>query len=107
MPESRSCSVVDDSRAPRAAARRTPEGSGFAVREAGHGAEALETCRAARAESGPDRPLVVPRTTGAGLERVVEALRAGAQEYVMKPCDEAILRGKLAQAGLLPPDERP
>jgi two-component system, chemotaxis family, chemotaxis protein CheY len=125
MAERRPCLVVDDSRVLRAAARRMLEGFGFAVREAGHGAEALEACRAAmpefvlldwnmpvmdgleflraaRAEFGADSPVAVLCTTESGLERIVEALRAGAKEYIMKPYDEAILRDKLAQAGLLP-----
>ncbi len=130
MAERRSCLVVDDSRVPRAVARRMLESFGFAVREAGHGAEALEACRAAvpdavlldwntpvmggpgflraaRAEFGPDRPVVVLCTTEADPERIVEALRAGAQEYVMKPYDATILRDKLAQAGLLSADGSP
>jgi two-component system chemotaxis response regulator CheY len=121
----RTCLVVDDSRVVRKAARRMLEGFGFAVMEAEDGAQALAACRAAlpgavlldwnmpvmdwleflraaRAEFGPERPVVVLCTTESGLERIVEALEAGAQEYVMKPFDEAILRDKLVQAGLLP-----
>jgi hypothetical protein len=36
------------------------------------------------------------------LDRIVEALEAGAQEYIMKPFDEALLQDKFVQAGLLP-----
>jgi two-component system chemotaxis response regulator CheY len=79
----RTCLVVDDSRVVRRAARRMLEGLGFA-------------------EFGPDRPVVVLCTTKSGLERIVEALAAGAQEYVMKPFDAAILEGKFSQLGLLP-----
>ncbi|MDI3307422.1 MAG: response regulator [Acetobacteraceae bacterium] len=118
------CLVVDDSAVVRRAARRMLEKLGFRVEEAGNGAEALAACRAglpravlldwnmpvmdglqflraARAEFGPDRPVVVLCSTEAGLERIIEALEAGAQEYVMKPFDEAILRDKFLQAGLL------
>ncbi|MBX6747400.1 MAG: response regulator [Acetobacteraceae bacterium] len=118
------CLVVDDSAVVRKAARRMLEKLGFRVEEAGNGAEALAACRAglpravlldwnmpvmdglqflraARAEFGPDRPVVVLCSTEAGLERIIEALEAGAQEYVMKPFDEAILRDKFLQAGLL------
>jgi two-component system, chemotaxis family, chemotaxis protein CheY len=121
------CLVVDDSRVVRKAARRMLDAQGFTVSEAGDGAEALSACRAAmpdavlldwnmpvmdglqflraaRAEFGPDRPVVVLCTTEAGMDRIVEALEAGAQEYVMKPFDAAILRDKLLQAGLLPED---
>ena len=118
------CLVVDDSRTVRRAARRMLEAQGFIVAEAEDGAQALEACRAdlpdlvlldwnmpvmdgpsflraARAEFGPDRPVVMLCTTEAALERILEALEAGAQEYVMKPFDETILRDKLAQVGLL------
>lgn len=117
--------VVDDSRVVRKAARRILETLGFQVREAEDGAQALAACRAAmpravlldwnmpvldgigflraaRAEFGPDRPVVVLCTTEAAMERIMEALEAGAQEYIMKPFDAALLQDKLVQAGLLP-----
>jgi two-component system, chemotaxis family, chemotaxis protein CheY len=119
------CLVVDDSRVVRKAARRIVETLGFTVREAEDGAQALAACReampkvvlldwnmpvmdgisflrAARAEFGPDRPVVVLCTTEAAVERIVEALEAGAQEYIMKPFDAALLQDKFVQAGLLP-----
>lgn len=119
------CLVVDDSRVVRRAARRMLEAHGFGVTEAEDGQQALEACRAtlpdlvlldwnmpvldgpgflraARAEFGPDRPVIVLCTTEAALERIMEALEAGAQEYVMKPFDETILQDKLMQVGLLP-----
>ena len=119
------CLVVDDSRVVRKAARRIVETLGFTVREAEDGAQALAACReampkvvlldwnmpvmdgisflrAARAEFGPDRPVVVLCTTEAARERIVEALEAGAQEYIMKPFDAALLQDKFVQAGLLP-----
>lgn len=120
----RSCLVVDDSMVVRKAARRIIEGLGFAVREAKDGQEALTTCReslpdgvlldwnmpvmdgitflrAVRAEFGPERPRIVLCTTESEFARIVEALEAGAQEYVMKPFDAEIIRDKFAQAGLL------
>jgi len=123
--EEATCLVVDDSRVVRKAARRILEKLGYAVREAADGAEALEACRAempravlldwnmpvmdgisflraARAEFGPDHPIVVLCTTEAAMDRIVEALQAGAQEYIMKPFDEALLQDKFVQAGLLP-----
>lgn len=116
--------VVDDSRVVRKAARRLLEGFGFAVREAEDGAQALCAVReampdlvlldwnmpvldgigfltAARAEHGPERPLVMLCTTENTPEKIMQALDAGAQEYVMKPFDAEILGGKLAQLGLL------
>lgn len=118
------CLVVDDSRVVRKAARRMLEKLGFEVAEAEDGRDALNQCRvrlpravlldwnmpvmtgleflvAARAEFGPDEPIVVLCTTESALDRIVEALGAGAQEYVMKPFDEAILADKFAEVGLL------
>jgi two-component system chemotaxis response regulator CheY len=118
------CLVVDDSSVVRKVARRILERHGFTVREAEDGQKALEACRVAlpravlldrnmpvldgigflralRAEYGPDEPVVVMCTTEAGSEKILEGLEAGAQEYVMKPFDEDILRDKLTQAGLL------
>lgn len=118
------CLVVDDSRVVRKAARRIMEGFGFAVREAEEGQQALLACRealpdlvlldwnmptmdgleflrAARAEYGPDKPLVMLCTTENTPDKIVQALESGAQEYVMKPFDAEILGGKLEQLGLL------
>jgi two-component system chemotaxis response regulator CheY len=120
----RQCLVVDDSRVVRKAARRILERSGFAVEEAEDGACALTACRAhlpdailldwnmpvmngieflraLRKEFGPDNPAVVFCTTESEMRYVEEAIEAGAQEYIMKPFDEAILRGKFEQVGLL------
>jgi two-component system chemotaxis response regulator CheY len=120
----RTCLVVDDSLVVRKAARRIVEGLGFTVTEAKDGQEALEACRAslpqavlldwnmpvmdgitflraARAEFGPDHPRIVLCTTESEFSRIVQALEAGAQEYVMKPFDAEIIRDKFVQAGLL------
>ena len=121
---SRTCLVVDDSRVVRKVARRILEANGFAVVEAGDGQQALESCRAAmpdgvlldwnmpvmdgitflrtlRDEFGPDKPRVLFCTTENDLSHIGAAIQHGAQEYIMKPFDEEILTGKLAQVGLL------
>lgn len=118
------CLVVDDSRVVRKAARRILESFGFTVREAEDGSQALAACRAsmpdlvlldwnmpvmdgltflkaARAEFGQEKPLIILCTTEVAFERIMEALEAGAQEYVMKPFDAEIIGGKLVQLGLL------
>ena len=119
-----SCLVVDDSRVVRKVARRILEGHGFAVREAADGQLALDACgeampdcvlldwnmpvmtgieflKALRAKYGPDRPTVVFCTTETDMSFIEQAIEHGAQEFIMKPFDEEILIGKLAQVGLL------
>ena len=121
---SKSCLVVDDSKVIRKVARHILESMEFSVDEAADGQEALTFCRAnrpdvilldwnmpvmdgitflraARAEFGPERPRIVFCTTEAEMTRILEALEAGAQEYVMKPFDAEIIRDKFTQAGLL------
>ena len=116
--------VVDDSRVVRKFARRVLEKAGIVVAEAENGQVALDACReslprfvlldwnmpvmtgieflrALRSEFGPDKPDVIFCTTEGELGRIMEALENGAQEYVMKPFDDAILLGKLEQLGLL------
>jgi two-component system, chemotaxis family, chemotaxis protein CheY len=123
MSQNRTCLVVDDSRVVRKVARRILESSGFEVREAADGAEALACCRAAlpgcvlldwnmpvmngidflkalRAEFG-EQPPVVFCTTETEMSFVEQAIAFGAQEFIMKPFDADILLGKFGQAGLL------
>ena len=120
----RTCLVVDDSRVVRKVARRMLEASGFTVSEAEDGSKALDACRAAlpdcvlldwnmpvmngieflkalRAEFGPDKPPVLFCTTEHDMSFIQQAIMHGAQEYIMKPFDEDILRGKFEQVGLL------
>jgi two-component system, chemotaxis family, chemotaxis protein CheY len=115
--------LVDDSRAIRLVGRRIIEALGHAVLEAENGAEALQVCRsrsdidailldwnmpvmnglefltALRGAPGP-QPIVVMCTTENDLQHISAALSAGANEYVMKPFTEEILRGKLEEAGV-------
>jgi two-component system chemotaxis response regulator CheY len=119
----RICLVVDDSRVVRKVARRILEAHGFSVAEAEDGQKALDACRAEmpdcvlldwnmpvmdgitflrelRQEFGPDDPPVVFCTTENDMSHIEMAIEAGAQEYIMKPFDDEILVGKLAQVGL-------
>ena len=118
------CLVVDDSRVVRKVARRILEGHGYLVAEAENGLEALLYCRrelprcvlldwnmpvmngltflkTLRAEFGASGPTVVFCTTENEIGQMAAAIESGAQEYIMKPFDEAILTGKFAQIGLL------
>jgi len=47
------------------------------------------------------QPKVIFCTTVNDLPHIEEALDAGADEYIMKPFDEAIIRAKLHQTGFL------
>lgn len=118
------CLVVDDSGVVRKVARRILEKHGFSVREAADGALALQAVEQAmprlvlldrnmpvmdgiaflknlRARYGSNEPIVVMCTTEAAQDRIMEGLEAGADEYVMKPFDEAILVDKLTIVGVL------
>ena len=115
--------MVDDSRVIRKVARRILEEIGYEVAEAGDGVDALAWCRAAmpdailldwnmpamngidflrvlRQEPGGQAPVVVFCTVENDIERIREALDAGASEYIMKPFDGDIIEAKFAQAGL-------
>jgi two-component system chemotaxis response regulator CheY len=119
----RICLVVDDSRVVRKVARRILEAHGYGVTEAEDGQKALDACRTEmpdcvlldwnmpvmdgitflrelRQEFGPDDPPVVFCTTENDMSHIEMAIEAGAQEYIMKPFDDEILVGKLAQVGL-------
>jgi len=118
------CLVVDDSRVVRKVARRILEDLAFEVAEAGDGVEALAWVRTAmpdailldwnmpamngleflrqlRAEPGGQAPRVVFCSVENDLDRIREALDAGADEYIMKPFDGDIVASKLALAGAL------
>ena len=120
----KTCLVVDDSRVIRKVARKILEDLEFECDEAGDGAAALEKCRAAmpdailldwnmpvmngldfvralRRESAGDKPVVVFCTTENDMAHITEALRSGADEYIMKPFDSEILQSKFASTGLL------
>ena len=118
------CLVVDDSRVVRKVARRILEDLGFAVAEAADGAEGLAWVRTAmpdailldwnmpvmngleflrrlRQEPGGTAPKVIFCSVENDLDRIREALSAGADEYIMKPFDGDIVASKLAMAGVL------
>ncbi len=117
--------VVDDSTVVRKVARRILEKHGFSIREAADGQQALnavaedmprlvlldrnmpvmdgiEFLKRLRETYGSSEPTVVMCTTEAAQDRILEGLEAGADEYVMKPFDEAILMDKLGMVGLGP-----
>ncbi|MEX0724965.1 MAG: response regulator [Planctomycetaceae bacterium] len=117
--------IVDDSRAVRLVSRRLMSSLGFEVLEAENGEDALRVVRnnnaidavlldwnmpimdgmqflqALRNEPLPTQPVVVMCTTENDMPRIVQAMQAGANEYIMKPFTEDIIREKLQETGVL------
>lgn len=116
--------IVDDSKVVRKVARKILEDFPFAISEAEDGAIALTSChagmpdailldwnmpnmsgieflRALRKHDGGDRPIVLFCTTENDMEKISEAIEAGASEYIMKPFDREILEAKLSEVGLI------
>ena len=63
--------------------------------------DGLEVLRRVRASRGGSVPQVIFCSGETEIERIREALEAGADEYIMKPFDGAIVAGKLQSLGLL------
>lgn len=122
----RTCLVIDDSRVIRKVIRRALEELSFQVSEAADGQQGLDACRVSmpdvvivdwnmpvmtgleylrelRRTPGGDQPKVLMCTTENEPARIIEALAAGANEYIMKPFDTPILASKLDQLGLSEP----
>ncbi len=120
----RTCLVVDDSGVVRKIGRRIMEELGFQVIEAENGEKAFEACQRAwpdavlldwnmpvmdgyefllklRQMPGGDQPKVVFCTTENDIDHISRALNAGANEYIMKPFDKAIVATKFQEVGLI------
>lgn len=118
------CLLVDDSSVIRKVARRILEDLGFKIIEAENGEEALNACRNSMPDAvlldwnmpvmdgygflaelrkmpGGDAPKVVFCTTENDVAQIARALKAGADEYIMKPFDRDIVEAKFAETGLL------
>lgn len=116
--------VVDDSRAMRLVLTKIMKEVGFDTSEAGDGSEALirlkeldavdlilvdwnmpvmdglEFVRAVRENQRYDEVLMMMVTTEDGMDKIVEALEAGANEYVMKPFTSEMIVEKLEILGI-------
>lgn len=116
--------IVDDSKTARAAVRVVLQGLGWDTHEAENGREGLARLaavtgielalvdwhmpamdglalvRAVRENTAYDEVLLLMVTTESDLDRVGEALDAGANEYLMKPFTKDALLAKLALLGV-------
>jgi two-component system chemotaxis response regulator CheY len=117
--------VIDDSRTVRAIIGKTLRELGMEVAEAGNGREGLDALRAppgaelvlvdwnmpvmnglefitaVRADRAFDAVRIMMVTTETEQEQVLRALRAGANEYLMKPFTPEVLVAKLGLLGML------
>ena len=116
--------VVDDSSVIRKVARRILEGFGFRIQEAEDGQQALDLCRQSmpdailldwnmpvmdgleflrqlRALPNGSQPKIVFCTSENDVAHIARALRAGANEYIMKPFDREIVEAKFHEVGLI------
>ena len=119
-PAKRQCLVVDDSRVVRRVSRGIAESLGYTVVEAENGEEALARCRKVMPDliltdwqmpvmSGIEfvqtlrrlpsarSATVVFCTSKGDVQDIHEGIAAGADDYVLKPFDEATLKAKLAK----------
>ena len=60
----------------------------------------IEFLRALRKEQGGDRPIVLFCTTENEISFMMQAIEAGANEYIMKPFDRELIESKLSEVGL-------
>jgi two-component system chemotaxis response regulator CheY len=120
----RNCLVIDDSRVVRKVARRILEDFDFNVSEAEDGRVALDACQRSmpdlvlldwhlpvmdgldfltslRQMEGGKRPKVVFCASEADVAQIARALRAGADEYILKPFDRAAVETKLHEIGMV------
>ena len=120
----KSCLIVDDSTVIRKAIRRIMEPLFGEIREAEDGLVALNSCKEnmptvvmldwnmpvmtgidflknLRKTAGGDKPFVVLCTTETSFDHIQEALSEGANEYIMKPFNEDIIREKLQMLGAI------
>jgi two-component system chemotaxis response regulator CheY len=116
--------IIDDSRAMRSILGRMLRSLGFEVIEAANGRDAIkrlqeaekvelavvdwnmpemngfEFIQAVRAEHSYDGVLLMMVTTETEMEQVSRALKAGANEYVMKPFTQEVILEKLQMLGM-------
>lgn len=118
----KTCLIVDDSRVIRKVSSKIAISLGYVAIEAENGGEALARCKNAmpdlvltdwnmpemdgiefvaklRAIPTPKAPVVVFCTSNGEAKDIHEGIAAGADDYIVKPFDEAALRAKLEKLG--------
>jgi two-component system chemotaxis response regulator CheY len=118
------CLVVDDSSVIRKVARRILEDLDFEVIEAEDGRQAIEQCRAEmpdlvlvdwqmpvlsgvefltqlRGTFGGTKPKVVFCASENDVSHIARAMRAGADDFILKPFDRDVVEAKLQEVGVL------
>jgi two-component system chemotaxis response regulator CheY len=126
----KTCLVVGDSRVIRKIARSILEEMDFQITEAADGGQALQACQHELPDAvlldwnmpvvdgyetdgheflghlrrlpGGERSKVAFCTSENNLDHISRALRAGANEYIMKPFNKDIVAAKFLEVGLLP-----
>lgn len=117
--------IIDDSRAMRAILKRILTKLDFQISEAAHGLEGLERLsenkdisiclvdwnmpemnglefvKAVRSDEANSNLWLMMVTTETEMSRVVKAMSAGANEYVMKPFTDDVIEDKLRLLGLV------
>ncbi len=116
------CLIVDDSRVIRKVSAKIARSLGYVPLEAQDGEEALARCKKAmpalvltdwnmpemdgiefvrrlRAIPTPKAPMVMFCTSNGEAKDIHEGISAGADDYIVKPFDEAALRAKLEKLG--------
>ncbi|MCB9989985.1 MAG: response regulator [Rhodospirillales bacterium] len=123
----RSCLIVDDSVVIRKLVRTIIEDFDFECHDAEHGEAALNFCKtnplptlvmldwnmpvmngldflkSLRTLDNGSAPVVIFCTTENDMTHIQMALEAGANDFIMKPFDKEIVRGKLEQNHLWEP----
>lgn len=118
------CLIIDDSAVLRTLTRHILERLDFTCQEAADGTDAQALCRNdmpalilldwhmpemdglafaewLRSAPGGDKPYVIFCSVRNKKADIAQALSAGADEYIMKPFDEAVILAKLSHLSLL------
>ena len=118
----KTCLIVDDSRVIRKVSSKIAISLGYVPVEAENGEEALARCKKSmpdlvltdwnmpemdgiefvaklRAIPTPKEPIVVFCTSNGEAKDIHDGIAAGADDYIVKPFDEAALRAKLEKLG--------